>query len=104
MSRLNVHLWGISAISEVNSFLSRKAWIPINRSKLKAKGRNPVPVKWVFKSKGYPYSLILLKSINLVKGYMQVTVVDYTESFSLVSTDTSTIIMIGITFFQEEKV
>ena len=61
-------------------------------------------MKWVFKSKGYPYSLILLKSINLVKGYMQVTVVDYTESFSLVSTDTSTIIMIGITFFHEEKV
>ena len=45
-----------------------------------------------------------MKSRNLVHKYMQVTVVDYTESFSLVSTDTSTIIMIGITFFHEEKV
>ena len=31
--------------------MSRKAWITIKRIKVKAKGRKPVPVKWVFNSK-----------------------------------------------------
>ena len=51
---------------EVNNFLSRKAWIPMMRSAMKAKGRKPLPVKWVFKSKEEPDVLIRLKSINLV--------------------------------------
>ena len=41
----------MSAISEVNNILSRKAWIPTKISVVKSKGRKPVPVKWVFKSK-----------------------------------------------------
>ena len=45
MTRPNVHLWKISAISEVNNFLSRKACIPTKRSVVKFKGINPVPVK-----------------------------------------------------------
>ena len=60
-------------------------------------------MKWAFKSKEYPDGLIRLKSINLVKGYMQVPGVDYIESFSLVSTDTSTRILIGLTYFHEEE-
>ena len=90
----------MSAISEVNNCMSIKSWIPINRSKLKSKGITKVPVKWVFKSKEYPDGIIRLNSRNLVKGYMQVPVVDYTESFSLVATYTSTIILIGITLYQ----
>ena len=41
----------MSAIYEVNNFLSKKAWTPIKRSKVKDKGRNPVPAKWVLNSK-----------------------------------------------------
>ena len=51
MMRPNGNLCKISAISEVNNFLSRNSWIPTKRSVVKTKGRNPVPVKWVFKSK-----------------------------------------------------
>ena len=68
----------MSAISEVNDFLSRKAWITTNRSIVKEKGRNPVPVKWVFKSKEDPVILIRLDPINVVNGYMQVYIVDFT--------------------------
>ena len=50
--------------------MSRKAWIMTKRSVVKAKGRNTVPVKWVFKSKEEAYELIRLKSRNVVKGYM----------------------------------
>ena len=60
MSRPNRHLWKISAISEVNNFLSRKTWVTINILKLKAKGSNPLPAKWKSKSKKYPDILIRL--------------------------------------------
>ena len=60
----------MSTISEVKEFLSRKAWILTKRSVVKAKDRNTVPVKWVFKSKEEAYGLICLKSRNVVKGYM----------------------------------
>ena len=72
MTRSNGHLWKISAISEVNNFLSIKAWILTKIIVVQVKGRNPVPVKWVFKSKEEADGLILIKSINVVKGYMQV--------------------------------
>ena len=78
----------MSAIYEVKKFLSRKEWIRINRSKVKSKGRNPVPVRWVFNSKEEPSGIIRLKSINLVKGYIQVPGVDYIDSFSPVATYT----------------
>ena len=67
----------MSAISEVNNFLSTKAWIPTKRSVVKAKGRKPVLVKGVLKSKEEAEGLIRLKSINAVKGYMQVRGVDF---------------------------
>ena len=70
MTSPNGHQWKMSTISEVKEFLSRKAWILTKRSVVKAKGRNTVPVKWVFKSKEEAYGLIRLKSRNVVKGYM----------------------------------
>ena len=45
MSRPNIHLWNMSYISDVKKFLSRKAWILMKRSRLKAKGIEPLPVK-----------------------------------------------------------
>ena len=51
MTRPNRHFWKMSAISEVKNLLSRNTLIPINRSKVKPKGMNLLPVKWVYKSK-----------------------------------------------------
>ena len=73
------------------------------RSIVKARGRNTVPVKWIFNSKEEVDGLIRLKSINVVKGYTQVPGVDFTGSFSLVTPDTSARIMIGITIYHEGK-
>ena len=72
MTSPNGHLWKMSTISEVKHFLSRKVWILMKRSVLKAKGRNPVPVKGVFKSKEEADGSIDLNSRNVVNGYMQV--------------------------------
>ena len=63
---------------------------------MKAKGENKLPFKWLFKSKEETYGLILMKSINAVKEYIQVPEVDFTESFSPVTSDTSTRILIGL--------
>ena len=49
--------------------MSTKAWTLIKRSKVKRKGRKPVPMKWVFNSKEETDRLIRLKSRNIVKGY-----------------------------------
>ena len=78
-TRPNGHLWKMSAIYEVNNFLSRKAWIPTKISAVKSKDGNPLHVKWIFKSKEDPDGLIHLKSINIVKGYMQVSGVEFTD-------------------------
>ena len=94
----------MSAISYVNKFLSRKAWIPTKISVTKAKGRNPVPVKWVLKSKEQADGLIRLKSRNVVKGYMQVPGVDFTESFYPVAPDASTRTLIELTLYYEDDV
>ena len=84
------YLWKMSEISEVNNFLTRKAWIPMERSVIKAKGRKLVPMKWVFKIKEEADGLIRTKSRNVVKGYMQVPGVYFTDSLSPVVFDTST--------------
>ena len=73
------------------------------RSAVIAKGRKTVPVKWVLKSKEEYDRLICLKSINVFKQYMQVPGVDFIESFSPVASDTSIMIMIGLTVYHEDK-
>ena len=86
-------------ISEVNNFLYRNAWIPRNLERVRKKGRKPIPVKWVFKTKLEPDGSERLKSRIVTKGYLQVPGVDFTEKFSPVAADTSTRIIIGITLY-----
>ena len=75
----------------------------IKKIMLKSKGRKPVPVKWIFNSMEETDGLIHLKSIYLVKIYMQVPGFEYIDSFSPVATDTSTRILIGLTLYHEEE-
>ena len=42
----------------------------MKRSAIKAKGRNPEPVRWEFNSKEEADGLFRLKSINVVNGYI----------------------------------
>ena len=65
-------------------------------SAAKLKVINPVPVKWVFKSKEEPDVCICLKLINVVKEYMKLPGFDFTDEFLSVTSDTPTRIMIGM--------
>ena len=73
----------------------------MNRSVIKAKVKNPVPFKWVFKSREEADGLFCLKSINVVMGNMQVPWFEYTDSFSPFVSKTSTNILIGLTLYYE---
>ena len=92
-------LWKLSMIAEVNNFLYRKAWIPRKLAEVRDKGRKPIPVKWVFKTKLEPDGSERLKSRIITKGYLQVPEVDFTESFSPVAMDCSTRIIVGVTLY-----
>ena len=83
----------------VNNFLYRDAWIPTSLKKVCEKGRKPVGVKWVFKTKLEANGEERLKSKIVTKGYLQIPGVDFTEKFSPVATDMSTRIIIGITLY-----
>ena len=71
-------------------------------SAVKDKGRNPVPVKWVFNGKEEAGGLICLKSIYVVRGYIQVPGFDFTESLYPVTLENSTRILIGLTLYYED--
>ena len=81
-------------MSEINNFLSRKSWIQMKIITAKPKGRNPVPVQYVLKSKEEHDGSIRLNSINVVKGYMQFPEDDYTESIFPVATYTQAHILL----------
>ena len=102
MTRTDRNQYKMSVIYEVKKFLSRKVCITTKRSSVKYKRRNPVPIKWVFKSKEETDGLIRLKQRNVVKGYMQVARVDFTESFQTLESDTPTRILIVLTLYHEE--
>ena len=96
-------MWKLSMISEVNNFLYRDAWIPRKLAKVRQKGRKPISVKWVFKTKLEANGSERLKSRIVTKGYLQVPGVDFTEKFSPVANDTSTRILIGMTLYFSDK-
>ena len=82
--------------------VSVKKGLDSNKEKRhKDKGKNPVSIKWVLKSKEEAGGLICLKSINVVKGYMQVPGVEFTEPFYPFASDTSTRVLIILTLYYE---
>ena len=73
----------------------------IKRIIVKATSRNPVPFKWLLNIREEPDGLICLKSINVVKRHIRVPGVGYIESFSPVTIDTSTRILIGLPLYNK---
>ncbi|KAI2509134.1 GAG-pre-integrase domain [Fragilaria crotonensis] len=93
--------WIPSAKSEINNFISRDAWKKFPRDKLN--GRKPIPVKWIFKIKEEQDGTLRYKSRIVLKGYVMVPGVDYTESFSPVATDTTVRLAITIALYRQDE-
>ena len=71
----------------------------MKRRVVKSKGRKPVPVKLLFKSKEEAVGLTSMNLRNEVKGYIQAPVFDFKDSLSPVAPHTSIRILIGLTLY-----
>ena len=97
--------WILAVKSEINNFLSRKVWKKVPRLKAMVNGRTKLmTTKWVFKKKIEQDGSIRYKARCVSRGFMQIPGVDYTESFSPVSSDTAIRVTIGIfLYFYDEQ-
>jgi Reverse transcriptase (RNA-dependent DNA polymerase) len=59
-------------------------------------------VKWIFKKKDEQDGTVRYKSRVVLKGYVMIPGVDYTESFSPVSTDTTVRVTIAVTLYRSK--
>ena len=89
-------LWIDAIKKEIQNFLKRNAWIKTSRKKMLAEGRKAIGTKHVFKIKNEHDGSVRYKDRIVMKGFMAIPGVDYTESFSPVVTDATTRIMITI--------
>lgn len=81
--------WKPSPIMEINNFLSCDSWRKFPREKLK--GHKAIPVKWTL-AEEQDGSLQFKSHMIILKGYIMVPAgVDYTEFFSSVATDRTTV-------------
>ena len=85
----------------INNFLSRDAWQKFPRKDLA--NRKPIPVKWIFKVKEEQDGTQRYKSRIVLKGYVMVPGVDYTESFSPVATDTTVRTSIAMALYRQSE-
>ena len=81
--------WCPSAIREALNFVKRGAWKIRPKSEPLSQGRKEIPCKWIFKRKNTQDLVKSYKSRIVVKGYMQIPGVDYSETFSPVASDTA---------------
>ena len=89
--------WKPAAASEVMNFINRNVWIKVARDEAIKAGRKPIPVKWIFKKKNDQDGSIRFKARIVVRGFMQIPGVDYTEHYSPVANDTTIRVLIAHT-------
>ncbi|KAI2493327.1 Mitochondrial protein [Fragilaria crotonensis] len=65
--------------------------------------KQAIPVKWIFKIKEEQDGTLRYKSRIVLKGYVMVPGVDYTESFSPVATDTTVRLAITIALYRQDE-
>ena len=87
--------WTKAIKAEIENFYSRKVWKLHPRKNLN--GRKPLGAKWVFKKKNEHDNTTRYKGRIVVKGYVQIPGVDFTDSFAPVVTDTGLRIVFALT-------
>ena len=93
--------WIIAIKNEIENFLKRKVWTPTKLNKRKV-GQKPIKVKWVFKKKDEQDGSTRFKARLVVKGFVQVPGIDFTNTHSPVAQDSSIRITLAIAMMQED--
>ena len=91
--------WIEAIKGEFNNFLSRDAWIMTSRKSIGK--RKALGTKHVFKLKLEQDGSTRYKNRVVVKGFMSIPGVDYTESFAPVATETTIRLVITIGLYNE---
>ena len=67
---------------EIMNFIKRGSWLKIERKKVNDIGRKVIKTKKIFKINHEPNGTLRYKTRDVVKGFMKIPGVDYTDSFS----------------------
>ena len=94
--------WIKAIKNEIDNFYKRKVWVKVPRSVLF--GRKPLGTRWVFKKKTEPDLSIRYKGRIVVKGYVQIPGVDFTDSYAPVATDSATRLLFAMTLSKKDWV
>ena len=93
--------WTLAIKSENENFYKQEVWKKFPRNKLD--GRKPLGSQWVFKIKREDDDSIQYKVHVVVKGYVQIPGVDFTDSFSPVATNSAMQTIFALTLFHNNK-
>ena len=93
--------WTIAIKIEINNFYKRNVWKMVPRDNLK--GRKPLGTRWVFKKKSEQDKSIRYKGRIVVKGYVQIPGLDFTDSFAPVATDASMRMIFALSLYKWDK-
>lgn len=86
---------------EIENFLQRKVWTPTKIKDLR-KGQKPIKVKWVFKKKNEQDGTIRFKGRIVVKGFVQIPGIVFTNTHSPVAQDSAIKIVLCISMFLDD--
>ena len=92
--------WIIAINNEIENFLKRKVWTPTDLTKL-SPAQKPIKVKWVFKKKDEQDGSIRFKARLVVKGFVQIPGIDFTNTHSPVAQDSSIRTTLAIAMVEE---
>ena len=93
--------WTVAIKNEINNFYKRNVWKMVPRDNLK--GRKPLGTRWVFKKKSEQDKSIRYKGRIVVKGYVQIPGLDFTDSFAPVATDASMRMIFALSLYKWDK-
>ena len=97
----NKEKWTLEIKSEIKNFYKQDMWTKFPRNKLDR--RKPLGHWWVFKIKKEHDDSIWYKAQVVVKGYAQIPEVDFTDSLSLVATDSAMQTIFALMLFHDNK-
>ena len=92
--------WLVAIKNESENFINQKEWTPTEIQTLGHR-QKPIKVKWVFKKKAEQDGSTCFKGQIVVKGFVQIPGVDFTNTHSPVAQDSSLQIILAIVMFLE---
>jgi Reverse transcriptase (RNA-dependent DNA polymerase) len=82
----------------------RGVWKPVSRKMVTEQmKRKLISTKWIFKKKTEQDNTIRHKARVVSRGFMQIPVVDYSESFAPVASDTSIRVIIAMFLYYHHR-